>query len=145
MGGRGGGYQNKSHHRKLTLDKKILPPLLRGFEPATFQSRVRRSNHWAIPAPFKIPSPLTSGLSQNVATHASPTAKNVFFVLISNFPVSLSFFPNPRPKVQVFFCSLIKGITPKIRMLCFVLINSVRLNLLCIWIFFLLLNFFSFG
>ena len=40
-----GGYQNKSQHRKLTLEKKILPPLLQGFEPATFQSRVRRSTH----------------------------------------------------------------------------------------------------
>ena len=29
-------YQNKSRHRKLTLEKKILPPLLRRFEPATF-------------------------------------------------------------------------------------------------------------
>ena len=45
------GYQKKSQHRKLTLEKKILPPLQQGFEPATFQSRVRRSNHWAIPAP----------------------------------------------------------------------------------------------
>ena len=45
------GYRNKSQHRKLTLEKKILPPLLPGFEPATFRSRVRRSNHWAIPAP----------------------------------------------------------------------------------------------
>ena len=35
------GYRNKSQHRKSTLEKKILP---------TFQSRVRRSNHWAIPA-----------------------------------------------------------------------------------------------
>ena len=33
------GYRNKSQHRKLTLDKKILPPLLQGLEPATFQSR----------------------------------------------------------------------------------------------------------
>ena len=39
------GYQNKSQHRKLTMEKKILPPLLQGFEPATFRSRVRRSNH----------------------------------------------------------------------------------------------------
>ena len=39
------GYRNKSQHRKLTLEKKILPPLLQGFEPATFQSRVRRCNH----------------------------------------------------------------------------------------------------
>ena len=34
------GYQNKSQHRKLTLEKKILPLLL------------QRSNHWAIPIPL---------------------------------------------------------------------------------------------
>ena len=45
------GYRNKSQHRKLTLEKNILPPPQQGFEPATFRSRVRRSNHWAIPAP----------------------------------------------------------------------------------------------
>ena len=39
------GYRNKSRHKKSTMEKKILPPLLQGFEPATFQSRVRRSNH----------------------------------------------------------------------------------------------------
>ena len=39
------GYRNKSQHRKLTLEKKIYPPLLQGFESATFRSRVRRSNH----------------------------------------------------------------------------------------------------
>ena len=39
------GYRNKSRHRKLTLEKKILPPLQQGFEPTTFQSRVWRSNH----------------------------------------------------------------------------------------------------
>ena len=32
------------------------------------------------------------------------------------------------------FCSLIKGIAPKIRMLCFAIINSVLLNLACVWI-----------
>ena len=31
-------------------------------------------------------------------------------------------------------CSLMKGTAPKIRMLCFVLINSIILNLLCVWI-----------
>ena len=46
------GYRNKSQHRKSTLEKKILPPFQQGFEPATFQSRVRCSNHWAIPAPM---------------------------------------------------------------------------------------------
>ena len=45
------GYRNKSQYRKSTLEKKILPPFQQGFKPATFQSRVRRSNHWAIPAP----------------------------------------------------------------------------------------------
>ena len=45
------GYRNKGQHRKSTLEKKILPPFQQGFEPATFQSRVRCSNHWAIPAP----------------------------------------------------------------------------------------------
>ena len=30
------GYRNKSQHRKSTLKKRILPPLLQGFEPATF-------------------------------------------------------------------------------------------------------------
>ena len=45
------GYQNKSQHRKLTLEKKILPLLMQGFEHATFWSQVWCSNHWAIPAP----------------------------------------------------------------------------------------------
>ena len=39
------GCRNKSQHRKLTLEKKILPPLLPGLEPGTLRSRVRRSNH----------------------------------------------------------------------------------------------------
>ena len=34
---------NKSQHIKLTLEKKILPPLLPGFELTTFRSRARRS------------------------------------------------------------------------------------------------------
>ena len=42
------GSQNKSMHRKLTLEEKILMP---GLEPETFQSRVRRCNQWAVPAP----------------------------------------------------------------------------------------------
>ena len=46
------GYRNKNQHRKLTMEKKILPPLLPGFEPTTFQSWVWCSNHWAIPAPW---------------------------------------------------------------------------------------------
>ena len=43
------GYRNKNQHRKSTLEKKIIPPLQQGFKPATFQSWVWLSNHWAIP------------------------------------------------------------------------------------------------
>ena len=42
---------NKSQHTKLTLLKKILPPLLLGFKLATFQSRAWRSNQQAVLAP----------------------------------------------------------------------------------------------
>ena len=42
---------NKSQHTKLTLEKKILTPLLPEFELATFRSRVRRCDQQAIPAP----------------------------------------------------------------------------------------------
>ena len=38
----------KSQHTELTLEKKILPPLLPGFQLAAFQSRVRRSYQQAI-------------------------------------------------------------------------------------------------
>ena len=43
---------NESQHTKLTLEKKVLPPLLPGFELPTFRPRVRRSYQQAIPAPF---------------------------------------------------------------------------------------------
>ena len=45
---------NKNQQAKLTLEKEILPPLLPGFELATFRSRVRRSNQQAIPAPLRL-------------------------------------------------------------------------------------------
>ena len=39
-------FQNyESQHRNLTLEKKILSPLLSGLELATFRSRVRRSTN----------------------------------------------------------------------------------------------------
>ena len=38
------GYRNESA-QKVDPGEEILPPLQQGFEPATFQSRVRRSNH----------------------------------------------------------------------------------------------------
>ena len=38
-------YWNRSQHRKLTLEKKILPPLQQGLKPTTFQSRVQWQRH----------------------------------------------------------------------------------------------------
>ena len=46
------GAPNKSQHTELTLEKKIIPPLLLGFELATFRSRVRRSYREAISTPL---------------------------------------------------------------------------------------------
>ena len=68
------GYRNKSQHRKLSLENKILPPLLscRGLEPATFQSRVRRSNHSAIPAP----QPSHKIITRRTTTTITTTTKN---------------------------------------------------------------------
>ena len=43
---------NRSQRTKLTLEKKILPPLLPGIEPATFRLRVRRCTEWSIPKPL---------------------------------------------------------------------------------------------
>ena len=46
------GYRNKSQRRKSTLQKKIPPPLLQEFEPATVQSRVRRSTTTELSPPL---------------------------------------------------------------------------------------------
>ena len=64
------GYRNKSQHRKLTLEKKLLLPLLQGFEPATFQSRVRRSNTEL--------SPASTRLRVLNLTHGDQTARSLF-------------------------------------------------------------------
>ena len=66
-------YRNKSQHRKSTLEKKILPLLQQGFEPATFQSRVRRSNHWAIPVYWV----LNFGCCRGLLWHASRRLNSV--------------------------------------------------------------------
>ena len=71
------GYRNKSQHRKSTLEKKILPPFQQGFEPATFQSRVRRSNHWAIPAPFTHWSQFVPDMSTRLPRTLSSTSSGL--------------------------------------------------------------------
>ena len=47
----GGTGTEMSPRRKLTLEKKILPELPPGIEPATFQLQVRRSTT-KLPSPF---------------------------------------------------------------------------------------------
>ena len=48
------GYQNKSQHRKLTLEKKVFPPLQWRLEPGTFLQWIQCSNRWAIPLPMSV-------------------------------------------------------------------------------------------
>ena len=43
------GYWNKSQHKKLTQEKKILPSNMPGLDHMTFWLHVWHSNHWAIP------------------------------------------------------------------------------------------------
>ena len=45
---------HKSQHTKLTLEKNILPPLLPGFEPVTFQSCVWHSVLTSCPSPHAL-------------------------------------------------------------------------------------------
>ena len=47
-----GRTPNKTLHTKLTQEKKILLPLLSGFQLATFQSGAWRSYQQALPAPY---------------------------------------------------------------------------------------------
>ena len=46
-------YRNKSQHRKLTLEKKILPPLLPGLERGTFRLESSALTTELSPLPMK--------------------------------------------------------------------------------------------
>ena len=83
------GYRNKSQHRKLTLEKKILPPLQQGFEPATFRSRVRRSNHWAIPDPQGLA--MCTAIYGNILVMPGVCFNRQWTVLIISLYVSVHF------------------------------------------------------
>ena len=71
-----------------------------------------------------------------LCSHVLPTARNCAILFIfspfKSLFLHLFFY---HLKFDIKFCCLIKGISPKIHMLCFVLINIVLLNLLCVWIF----------
>ena len=81
----------------------MIPHLLCGMESLYLFSLPQSGT---ADAEIKVPSdeileltnilPLKPGVGQNIAIHASPTARNIFLVQISTFPVhSPSFFPNP--------------------------------------------------
>ena len=71
------GYRNKSQHRKLTVEKKILLLLPLGLEPVTFQSQVLRSNHRAIPTlTFVIHSLLENFNTEFLLGQASQNDRN---------------------------------------------------------------------
>ena len=62
--------QRIRQHTKLTLEKKILPPLLPGLELATFGSRVRRSYQQAIL--HSLPPPPGGNLAFSLFTPTVP-------------------------------------------------------------------------
>ena len=89
-------YQNKSQHRKLTLEKKILPPLQQGFEPATFRSRVLRSNHSAIPAPvFVIINSVFVYFIAFFFSFLNRLCVSIFSFYVTEHLLSLSLCPSP--------------------------------------------------
>ena len=131
------GYRNKSQHRKSTLEKKILPPFQQGFEPVTFQSRVRRSNHRAIPAPNSClaclvlfiaswPRKLKGCLGEGVAHDAfvtSVTHSGLVRGVTDIATVFLSVFGTTRHLWVVVFVTWEQS--------CIVVIYSVSLFLIC--------------
>ena len=64
---------NRSQHRKLTLEKKIPPPVLPGFKLAAFRSRVRRSHQRGIPVPLLTVTP-------NIKRHVTWSTNQTFAV-----------------------------------------------------------------
>ena len=64
---------NKSQHIKLALGKKILPPLLPGFELRTFRSWVQCSNQEAILAPNPKCSCVHGYILLSMRSHPSPS------------------------------------------------------------------------
>ena len=67
--------KSPSQHTELTLENKILPPLLPGFELATFRSRTQRSYQEAIPALIRCPShPVTPQWHVKDPSHSAENA-----------------------------------------------------------------------
>ena len=76
-----------------TLEKNILLPLQQGSEPATFQSWVQHSSHWAIPAPYMGGVLGTTGqhpcggAGDCIGSHRpTPLTKRLQSILVTEYP-----------------------------------------------------------
>ena len=74
-----GDVYKRQEHTKLTLEKKILQPILPGFELATFRLRVRRSNQQAIPAPRSQSSQLAESLWTDAGLKSGTNSRELIF------------------------------------------------------------------
>ena len=82
--------------------------------------------------------PKSKNVRIRVFTHSNMISStghenNIAQPIADKCPSSTSHFFHCLTVVYVSFSSLIKGITPKIRMLCFVLINSVKKKTFCVF------------
>ena len=77
-------YQNKSQHRKSTLEKKILLLLLPGFETTTFQSRV-----WHLTTELSLPCVYVTFL--HAYTHRGPQFIGSFVECAQNLTLEIIF------------------------------------------------------
>ena len=78
------GHRNNSQHRKLTLEKIILKPLLPGLEPETFRWRVRRSTTELSPLPIVAMTTSAGCLRDSAWSHSfsrrsSSSAQDLFW------------------------------------------------------------------
>ena len=68
------GYWNKSQHSKLTLDKKLLPPLLPVFKPEIFFLPL--SYPWALTTELSL-LPVTRQVRTPVTNHSDVTSAEI--------------------------------------------------------------------
>ena len=99
------GYRNNSQHRKLTVKKKIPPPLLPGLEPETFRSRVRRSTVELSPLPTNNAARLLHGWC-HVILWPSGLVVCVHHTTMHQFTMSLYSKPHIYRVLCVFSCNL---------------------------------------
>ena len=81
-----------SQHRRLTMEKNILPLLLPGLEPETFPSRVQRSATYLslLPNSLSMKGPFTTGEAEEGPSHRQPLAATSWPLLLQHAGLSCS-------------------------------------------------------